>query len=111
MDRVARLVIIVLILFWMIALARACGFPSTSGKKADITPIPRPTATSLPTRTPLPTPTPTPIMEVHTVEAGETLWSIAQEYGVTIDDLIMVNDLIDPSNLHVGDELRIPPKE
>ncbi len=110
MDRVARLVIVVLVLFWMIALARACGFPRTSGR-VDITPAPRPTATSLPTRTPLPTPTPTPIMEVHTVEAGETLWSIAQEYGVTIDDLIMVNDLIDPSNLHVGDELRIPPQE
>jgi len=48
-------------------------------------------------------------MEIHVVQAGESLWSISQQYGITVEDLIMANDLIDPSRLRVGDELRIPP--
>jgi len=109
MDRVARLVILSLILFWVVALARTCGVGEPEAAR-ESTPTPRATATLAPTRTPRPTPSPTPVLEVHVVKAGETLWSIAQDYGVTVADLIMVNDLVDPSNLHVGDEVRIPPR-
>ena len=111
MDRIARLVVTALILFWVIALTRTCGLIGAPQATADATLTPEVTATLLPTHTPRPTPTATPVMEIHVVRAGDSLWSISQQYGVTVDDLIMANDLIDPSNLRVGDELRIPPKK
>jgi len=110
MNRIARLVVTALVLFWIIALARTCGLVGAPSSTTDNnTPIPQVTATLRPTHTPRPTPTATPIMEIHVVKAGESLWSISQQYGVTVDDLIIANDLIDPSHLRVGDELRIPP--
>ncbi len=42
-----------------------------------------------PTRTPIPAPT------THTVQAGESLWSIAARYGLTLDDLLAMNGLED----------------
>lgn len=54
-------------------------------------------------------PTPTaPIPKLHRVQAGETLTSIALLYGVTVDDLIRVNNLTNPEFLYEGQELLIP---
>lgn len=36
---------------------------------------------------------------VHTVKAGETLWSIAKLYGTTIEFIKAVNNLNDPANI------------
>jgi murein DD-endopeptidase MepM/ murein hydrolase activator NlpD len=44
----------------------------------------------------------------HVVEAGQTLWRIAQVYGVSIDDLARSNDIADPSSLIIGQSLFIP---
>jgi len=109
MDRIARLVVTALVLFWIVALARTCGLLGAPSTPAGNTPTPEVTATLRPTHTPRPTLTATPVMEIHVVQAGESLWSISQQYGITVEDLIMANDLIDPSRLRVGDELRIPP--
>ena len=45
----------------------------------------------------------------HTVRRGDTLWEIAQQYKVNLDDLISVNGLNRNSpRLHVGAQLKIP---
>jgi murein DD-endopeptidase MepM/ murein hydrolase activator NlpD len=50
-------------------------------------------------------PSPGPI---YVVQAGDTLWAISQRFGVTLDDLINANNLVDANNLNAGDELIIP---
>jgi LysM repeat protein len=44
----------------------------------------------------------------HTVASGETLFTIARRYGVTITDIVEANDLTDPDNLSIGQTLLIP---
>jgi murein DD-endopeptidase MepM/ murein hydrolase activator NlpD len=46
--------------------------------------------------------------EVHVVVSGETLWSIAQQYGVTLADLQSVNGIADTSQIQIGQRLTIP---
>lgn len=44
----------------------------------------------------------------HTVQRGETLFSIAQKYGVTVDDIVKANQLTNANIIAVGQELKIP---
>ena len=46
--------------------------------------------------------------EYHTVQSGETLFSISREYNITVGDLRRWNDL-DTDNLATGQRLRIAP--
>jgi murein DD-endopeptidase MepM/ murein hydrolase activator NlpD len=46
---------------------------------------------------------------VHTVQRGETLYSIARTLGVRADDLIKYNGITDPSRILAGQTLKIPP--
>lgn len=47
---------------------------------------------------------------VHTVEVqpGDTVYEIAKKFGVSVQTISLVNELPDPSVIHVGDKLRIP---
>ncbi|KAB2855616.1 MAG: L,D-transpeptidase family protein, partial [Anaerolineae bacterium] len=45
---------------------------------------------------------------VHVVERGQELGLIAKEYGVSIDDILALNDLPNPDVIFVGQELIIP---
>lgn len=78
------------------------------------TPRPTRTPTLMPTSTPVPTPTqtatatPTPTPVVYAVQAGDTLFSIAELYGVTIAALNQANGLTSQSVLHPEDKLIIP---
>ena len=45
---------------------------------------------------------------VYVVQPGDTLYSIALRFGITIDDLINANQLIDPNQLTSDMELTIP---
>lgn len=45
---------------------------------------------------------------IHTVTADDTLLSIAQLYGVTVNDIIQNNSIPDPNHLTVGQQLLIP---
>ncbi len=44
----------------------------------------------------------------HTVHKGESLWSIAQQYGVSVSNISKLNNL-NRSSLRVGQRLRLPP--
>lgn len=48
--------------------------------------------------------------QVHTVAAGDTLFSIGRRYGFTVEELATYNDLANPNSLEVGQEIRIPPQ-
>jgi LysM repeat protein len=46
--------------------------------------------------------------DVYVVSQGDTLGSIAQRFGVPVDELQDLNDIADPNEIFVGQELRIP---
>jgi LysM repeat protein len=78
-------------------------------------PTPTPTRALLPTTaveasvpTVPPTETATPAPLVYTVKAGDTLSGIAQTYGVSVQDIVAVNNLANPDVLNIGQELIIP---
>ena len=45
---------------------------------------------------------------VHVVQAGESLLSIALLYGVTVEELQAANELDNPDSIFIGQELIIP---
>jgi LysM repeat protein len=45
---------------------------------------------------------------IHTVQAGETLNMISQQYDVSIDDIMVVNALDNPNFIAAGQQLTIP---
>ena len=71
--------------------------------------IPSPDATLVPTPTLTPTPTQTPKAPIiYVIEPGDSLLTIADRYGVTLDDIMAANPDIDPRRMAVGQELEIP---
>ena len=67
-------------------------------------PTPEPT-TDAATATATPEPTPAE----YIVQPGDTLRSIAEQYGTTIEDLVSANGIEDPNVIRTGAILRIPP--
>ncbi len=64
-----------------------------------------------PKQPPPPPPPPAPAAStgmVYTVQPGDTLGSIAAQFGVSVDDIIAANNLADPNMLSVGQQLIIP---
>lgn len=53
------------------------------------------------------TETTTPGAEYYTVQSGDTLGSIAQKYGSTVDELGTLNPGIDPTALRIGQRIRV----
>ena len=49
--------------------------------------------------------------ETHTVQKGDTLYSLGKKYGVSVDELRASNGLTSSSVLKVGQKLTIPSKE
>ena len=47
---------------------------------------------------------------IYTVQAGDTIGSIAVQFGVTINSIIEANGLTNPDRIDVGQELIIPPQ-
>lgn len=45
---------------------------------------------------------------VHVVQTGESLLSIARRYGVTVDAIRELNNITNPNQIYVGQELIIP---
>lgn len=46
-------------------------------------------------------------IQTHTVEVGETLWTIAKIYDTTMDELIEANQDRNPDDLQIGDEIKL----
>ncbi len=57
---------------------------------------------------PLPHPTPSDQFFVYTLTRGDTLNGIANRYGVSVNDLIEINQIEFPDHMRVGQQLRIP---
>lgn len=47
----------------------------------------------------------------HVVGTGDTLWKIAQSYGVTVRDVMQANHLMDANRIDIGQRLVIPEGE
>jgi LysM repeat protein len=69
----------------------------------------RPTTTTTPTtRRPATTPPTTqPEPEYHTVEAGDTFGTIADEFGTTVEELEELNPGVDTTSLRIGQRIRV----
>lgn len=53
-----------------------------------------------------------PEYTVHIVQSGESLSIIAKRYGVTVEDLVNLNDITDMDLIVIGQEILVPkPKE
>lgn len=97
------------------------GVYPTSGPRGTVPPTRAPISVILPPRNPLPflssptpdsphpLPPPRDIADQYTVQAGDTLASIARSYGVTLDALMQANGLTNPDLISVGVLLNIPP--
>jgi LysM repeat protein len=107
-----------LVAAWVVASLKAVPIPPS----AIVTASPDPGATDQPSGAPTPAPseqprhTPTPSPEltpepqpfIHVVQRGESLSLIADQYGVTVQDILALNDIRNPDNIHPGRELLIP---
>lgn len=49
-----------------------------------------------------------PETEIHIVQPGETLFSISQKYNVDIEVVAQINQILDPSQIMAGQEIKIP---
>lgn len=97
---------------FLIPLICACAVKAVTASNQELTPygsFPTSTVQSEPagtTSTPLPTPSPTP--QYHTVQTGETMSSIAYQYGVDVNDVMASNPDINPNAMVTGMQLLIP---
>jgi len=66
------------------------------------------TATPTPLRTPTPTPTFPDAEVTYTVQEGDTLYDIAQLFGVTVEAIVAANHLPDATSIAIGEVLIIP---
>ena len=63
----------------------------------------------VPAATPVPAATATPAGEqIHTVQPGDTLFKISQQYGVPVAEIMAANNLSNPNYITVGEQLIIP---
>lgn len=96
-----------------IILLTACATPATQSAPPALTLIPYLTATQAATQTPeglvpLTTPLPSPTPFTYTVQKGDSLSTIAEKFGVRLDDLQAANPEISSNAMSVGQVLKIP---
>lgn len=95
---------------WNLSQSKVVPTPTatpTSTTTPTITPTPTVTPTPTPTPTPPPTPTPVPPLS-YTVKRGDSLLTIAQTFGITVDELRAFNGM-DSDFIVQGETLLIPP--
>lgn len=55
-----------------------------------------------------PLPSPTMVLRIHVVQQGDVLVKSAQQYGVTVEAIVTLNNLTNPHQLQIGQQLLIP---
>jgi LysM repeat protein len=75
----------------------------------DVTHVPSPTAVP-PTSTPGPGAAVPGATGKYTIKPGDTLSGIAQEFGITVEDLVKLNNITDPNQIQAGQVLTVPAK-
>jgi len=83
---------------WIIALALPVALAGCGRSPQQLPDIPPTVKVSTPDSTTV----------YHVVQPGQTLWSISQSYGVTVEELARLNNIEDPSRLLVNRRLLIP---
>ncbi|MDQ6695585.1 MAG: LysM peptidoglycan-binding domain-containing protein [Chloroflexota bacterium] len=96
---------IVLVLVLGIALSGCQQATVGTGEQVKLVITPVATPTSIPAA--LPTSAPV----TYVVKSGDTLSGIADLFGVTVDDIIRVNNIADPNSLQLGQVLTIPGRQ
>ncbi|HEX2883084.1 MAG TPA: LysM peptidoglycan-binding domain-containing protein [Candidatus Limnocylindria bacterium] len=83
-----------------------------AGQRLAVEPAPAPTAPPAAPAVPAPAPVAAPTVPkattVHTVARGESLWTIARRYGVSVSALAAHNGIANPSRIYAGQRLSIP---
>jgi LysM repeat protein len=101
----------------VLGLVAACGGGATPTPAPSEAATPAPTDLYVPTEAPTtsattaPTdePTATPVSgKRYTVKKGDTMWQIAQDFGISLTDLKAANPDVDPKSMPVGTVLIIP---
>jgi LysM repeat protein len=67
-----------------------------------------PATTAVDTVEPPPLTATTEAASSYTIESGDTLESIADQFGTTVEELLILNPGIDPVNLTIGQRIRVP---
>jgi LysM repeat protein len=87
----------------VVASGPGAAAPPSAGQAAATTPV---AGTPAPNSLPAATPTPRPDgAVVYVVKAGDTLYNIALQYKVSVDDLYKLNNLTPASVLSIGHEI------
>ncbi len=102
--------------FQAVRLASRVGAEFFAAPRPTATPAPSPTPRSAPSPTPAPAPGPTqgpaapPAQQEYVVQPGDTLWTIAQRFGVSVEALAQANGIQNPDAaiLQVGQPLKVP---
>jgi LysM repeat protein len=108
------------ILVGTLGLVAACGGGATPTPAPTEAQTPAPTDVYVPTEEPAASEVPgatgepaaTPVSGVrYTVKKGDTMWQIAQDYGISLADLEAANPDVDPHAMPIGTVLIIPGQE
>jgi LysM repeat protein len=108
------------VVMWLVVFGNFPGRGSADDAPT-VTPTPVPVAT-LPPSSPTPAfaePTPDPDTDpdpgpeasgtIYIVQSGDNLSGIAQQHGVTLQEILAANpEITDPTRISVGQEIRIP---
>jgi peptidoglycan endopeptidase LytF len=92
--------------------APAATRPASTPVPAAATEVPATATEPPPIATPVPAATETPasVGQTYTVVQGDIPETIAQKFGITVDELLAANPGLNPTSMHIGDVLVIPPK-
>ena len=119
-DELMRVVKAVPVLLLVLVISSACVFGGDDDDDVAATAttsLPTPTETTVAT---VPVSTATPQLtaeptatavpdDTYVVQAGDYLGLIADRFGTTVDEILALNDIVDPDVIEVGQILKIPP--
>ena len=102
-----KLVTISLLVLGLILSVTSC---STSAAPAKATPTPTSKAEPTPAASPQAVSSPTAESSgtSYSVEAGDTLYSIATKFNTTVDAIVAANKIANPDVISIGQKLTIP---